>query len=154
MAASPQTSKDVLYLVAISLFFLISPSHSFSVTQLPLRASSSSFGKDTARTHICKSRPVRHGAAGIVNCASAEAASVAEKMALGTQYPEMVVFDLDACLWDQEMYALDSLPTKKVYGDLGGRGEGVTGVMSGSDKISLFVIPKFRDFLAMPQRMH
>jgi len=52
-------------------------------------------------------------------------------------YPEMVVFDLDACLWDQEMYTLDSMPSTKVVGDLNGRGEGVKGVMSGSDKISL-----------------
>eukprot|EP00594_Rhizosolenia_setigera_P000698 CAMPEP_0178946674 /NCGR_PEP_ID=MMETSP0789-20121207/4418_1 /TAXON_ID=3005 /ORGANISM="Rhizosolenia setigera, Strain CCMP 1694" /LENGTH=213 /DNA_ID=CAMNT_0020626695 /DNA_START=188 /DNA_END=829 /DNA_ORIENTATION=+ len=52
-------------------------------------------------------------------------------------YPELIVFDLDACLWDQEMYAMPALPSKKVYGDLNGKGEGVTGVMSGRHKISL-----------------
>lgn len=39
-------------------------------------------------------------------------------------YPELIVFDLDACLWDQEMYAMPALPSKKVYGDLNGKGEG------------------------------
>ncbi|CAE7545102.1 unnamed protein product, partial [Symbiodinium natans] len=53
-------------------------------------------------------------------------------------YPELCVFDLDACLWDKEMYEMEAIPTDKdiVLGDLPG-GEGVTGVMSGVDKISL-----------------
>lgn len=57
----------------------------------------------------------------------------------GTQsiYPELTVYDMDACLWDQEMYTMSALPGKKVMGDLNGRGEGVIGAMSGGDKISL-----------------
>lgn len=52
-------------------------------------------------------------------------------------YPELVVFDMDACLWDQEMYEMRAMPSETVMGDLNGRGEGVVGVMSGRDKISL-----------------
>lgn len=48
-----------------------------------------------------------------------------------------LVYDMDACLWDQEMYEMSALPDRKVMGDLNGRGEGVIGVMSGRDKISL-----------------
>ena len=49
-------------------------------------------------------------------------------------------FDLDACLWDKEMYEMPALPSsdRVVRGDLNGRGEGITGVYSGShDIISL-----------------
>ena len=51
----------------------------------------------------------------------------------------MVVFDLDACLWDKEMFEMGAIPTSAdvVMGDLNGRGEGVRGVMSNGDKISL-----------------
>lgn len=56
---------------------------------------------------------------------------------VGIDYPELVVFDLDACLWDQEMYEMSALPTKTVKGDLNGQGDGIIGVFSGSDKISL-----------------
>jgi magnesium-dependent phosphatase 1 len=54
-------------------------------------------------------------------------------------YPELSVFDLDACFWDQEMYQMSEIPTAddKVIGDLNGRGQGVVGVMSGGHKISL-----------------
>ena len=47
-------------------------------------------------------------------------------------YPELCVFDLDACFWDQEMYTLSKIPDESnvVKGDLG-CGEGVVGVMSG-----------------------
>ena len=50
-------------------------------------------------------------------------------------YPELVIFDLDACFWDQEMYALSTIPTASniMLGDLNGRGTGVIGVMSGTD---------------------
>ena len=51
--------------------------------------------------------------------------------------PELVVFDLDACLWDQEMYEMSAMPSSTVKGDLNGKGEGVIGVMSGRKKISL-----------------
>lgn len=39
---------------------------------------------------------------------------------VGIDYPELVVFDLDACLWDQEMYEMRALPKKTVTGDLNG----------------------------------
>ena len=52
-------------------------------------------------------------------------------------HPELTVYDMDACLWDKEMYEMSALPTQIVVGDLNGRGEGVIGVMSGHDKISL-----------------
>jgi len=54
-------------------------------------------------------------------------------------YPELCVFDLDACLWDKEMYEMTAIPTKsgKICGDLNKKGYGVIGVMSGRDKISL-----------------
>ncbi|KAL7509878.1 hypothetical protein ACHAXN_011619 [Cyclotella atomus] len=54
-------------------------------------------------------------------------------------YPELCVFDLDACFWDQEMYTLSKIPdeTNVVKGDLIGRGQGVVGVMSGRSRISL-----------------
>jgi magnesium-dependent phosphatase 1 len=53
--------------------------------------------------------------------------------------PELAVFDLDACLWDKEMFEMTAVPTEedRVLGDLNGRGEGVVGVMSGRAKISL-----------------
>lgn len=54
-----------------------------------------------------------------------------------SMHPELTVYDMDACLWDQEMYTMSALPDRKVMGDLNGRGEGVIGVMSGGDKISL-----------------
>jgi len=54
-------------------------------------------------------------------------------------YPDLVVYDMDACLWDKEMYQMTAIPTEDnvVIGDLNGRGEGVIGVMSGGEKISL-----------------
>ena len=65
----------------------------------------------------------------------------------GIDYPELVVFDLDACFWDQEMYQMSTIPTKDniVLGSLGdcdeGEGgdcnDGVIGVYSGRNKISL-----------------
>lgn len=56
-------------------------------------------------------------------------------------FPELCVFDLDACLWDKETFEMPSVPTKEknaVYGSLGnGRGRGIIGVMSGPHQISL-----------------
>lgn len=54
-------------------------------------------------------------------------------------FPELVVFDLDACFWDQEMYTLSNIPDESdvIRGDLHGRGDGVVGVMSGRTRISL-----------------
>jgi magnesium-dependent phosphatase 1 len=56
-----------------------------------------------------------------------------------TVFPELTVFDLDACFWDQEMFQMDTIPGPDdvVYGDLNGRGRGVVGVMSGRNQISL-----------------
>uniref|UniRef100_A0A7S4EFJ6 Magnesium-dependent phosphatase-1 n=1 Tax=Pseudo-nitzschia australis TaxID=44445 RepID=A0A7S4EFJ6_9STRA len=57
----------------------------------------------------------------------------------GIDYPELVVFDLDACFWDQEMYEMPALPSKTVSGPLGdsGKGTGITGAYSGRNKISM-----------------
>ena len=60
--------------------------------------------------------------------------------------PELVVFDLDMCLWSPEMYTLDEIPTQKdiVIGNLYRDSvdpqlvEGVVGVKSGHEVISLF----------------
>ena len=58
----------------------------------------------------------------------------------GIDYPALVVFDLDACFWDQEMYEMPALPSKTVTGPLGNSNDndiGVTGVYSGRHKISM-----------------
>eukprot|EP01041_Mallomonas_annulata_P005702 gene5702-11508_t len=67
------------------------------------------------------------------------------KMALSTSslvittLPTLVVFDLDMCLWNPEMYTLNELPTERVIGKLGVYdGEGVIGVKSGFETIRLF----------------
>lgn len=55
-------------------------------------------------------------------------------------YPDLVVYDLDACFWDQEMFQMPSVPSENdvIIGDLNGRGQGVVGVMSGKrNRISL-----------------
>ncbi|GKY92335.1 hypothetical protein MPSEU_000204600 [Mayamaea pseudoterrestris] len=54
-----------------------------------------------------------------------------------SMYPELCVFDLDACFWDQEMYEMSEMPSTKVMGDLNGRGKGVLSVMSGRHQISM-----------------
>lgn len=46
---------------------------------------------------------------------------VIQESRLGIDYPELVVFDLDACLWDQEMFEMGALPSKTVTGDLNGK---------------------------------
>ena len=55
-------------------------------------------------------------------------------------FPELVVFDLDMCLWTPEMYTLDDIPQEsdKVMGRLGKYGDGVVAVTSGYEKIRLF----------------
>mmetsp|Transcript_14566 Transcript_14566/g.29154 ORF Transcript_14566/g.29154 Transcript_14566/m.29154 type:complete len:256 (+) Transcript_14566:17-784(+) len=52
-------------------------------------------------------------------------------------YPALAVFDMDACLWDKEMYEMPSIPTETIEGNLNGHGEGVTGVKSGPHVIRL-----------------
>jgi magnesium-dependent phosphatase 1 len=62
-----------------------------------------------------------------------------EETLLPGPFPQLCVFDLDACLWDKEMFEMECVPSEgdAVRGDLNGRGEGCIGVMSGADKISL-----------------
>jgi magnesium-dependent phosphatase 1 len=54
--------------------------------------------------------------------------------------PELVVFDLDMCLWSPEMYTLSEVPSSQdmVIGSLGDYGDGVISVRSGRDEIQLF----------------
>ena len=55
-------------------------------------------------------------------------------------FPELAVFDLDACFWDEEMYTLRDIvdPAKSVRGSLGeGVGVGVVSAMSGNVAISI-----------------
>jgi magnesium-dependent phosphatase 1 len=52
--------------------------------------------------------------------------------------PNLVVFDLDHCLWYPEMYTLDEMPSVKMYGKLGDEGEGVIGTLSGHEEIQLY----------------
>jgi len=59
--------------------------------------------------------------------------------------PELVVFDLDQCLWTPEMYTLTDIPEKVQVGQLGEYGEGAVGAWSGSDQIKLF--PAAREVL-------
>jgi magnesium-dependent phosphatase 1 len=51
--------------------------------------------------------------------------------------PALACFDLDACLWDQEMFQLSDLPGRCEYGDLRDAGRGVVAVFSGSHRIAL-----------------
>ncbi|RYG68045.1 hypothetical protein EON64_06040 [archaeon] len=55
-----------------------------------------------------------------------------------TALPQLIVFDLDHCLWLPEMYTLDEIPKKRIQGSLCGRGDGAIGVMSGHQQIKLF----------------
>lgn len=54
--------------------------------------------------------------------------------------PSLCVLDLDDCLWTPEMFLLseDVDVSNPILGDLGGRGEGVVGVRSGSSVIRLY----------------
>lgn len=66
-------------------------------------------------------------------------------------FPELVVFDLDACLWLPEMYTLSEIPSleDRVIGRLGKSPDtGCAGVKSGYEVIRLFpdAIDVLRDF--------
>jgi len=78
---------------------------------------------------------------GLVLPVTARIASPSLTMASGSAgpFPKLLVFDLDACLWDKEMFEMPAVPkaADNVLGDLNGRGEGVVGVMSGGEQISL-----------------
>lgn len=54
--------------------------------------------------------------------------------------PQLVVFDLDQCLWSPEMYTLSVVPKEEhaKVGKLGNFGEGAVGVYSGREVIRLF----------------
>ena len=54
--------------------------------------------------------------------------------------PELIVFDLDQCLWTPEMYTLSVVPSKDrvKLGPLGSCGHGIVGVHSGREVIQLF----------------
>lgn len=52
--------------------------------------------------------------------------------------PSLCVLDLDMCMWSPEMYTLDDFITERLIGDLNGRGDGVIGVRSGADVVTLF----------------
>lgn len=55
-----------------------------------------------------------------------------------TIMPELVVFDLDHCLWLPEMYTLDEVPSKVILGSLHSHGEGAIAAKSGREEIKLF----------------
>ncbi len=50
---------------------------------------------------------------------SDEDAIVSSQHRRACSYPQLVVFDLDACLWNHEMYLLRSIPCKVSVGELG-----------------------------------
>lgn len=52
--------------------------------------------------------------------------------------PQLVVFDLDHCLWLPEMYTLDEIPTKTITGPLHNLGDGAVAAKSGRKEIRLF----------------
>merc|ERR1719500_2353970 len=54
-------------------------------------------------------------------------------------FPELVVFDLDDCVWSPETYTLDALPskTKVTRADLNGRGNGIAGTFCNGDEMFL-----------------
>lgn len=58
--------------------------------------------------------------------------------AAASPLPQLVVLDLDECVWSPEMYTLTEMPGETVRGDLGGRGDGITGVYSGNDVIRIY----------------
>jgi len=84
-----------------------------------------------------------NGLVTMTSSAASSSASTTDNRQCGLDYPELVVFDLDACFWDQEMYEMPSIPTRTnvVLGVLGGpdepEAEGVIGVYSGRNKIAL-----------------
>jgi len=51
--------------------------------------------------------------------------------------PVLAVFDLDACLWDQEMFEMTEMPSGPVKGELRAAGVGVVGVKCGRRIIRL-----------------
>lgn len=56
-----------------------------------------------------------------------------------SRVPQLIVFDLDQCMWSPEMYQLRSKPTVPVLGDLGnGLGEGIVGCNNGNQTVALF----------------
>ena len=65
--------------------------------------------------------------------------TLTQRTALGSNAaPELIVLDLDDCVWHPEMYTLNDMPSTPIRGDLNARGEGVVGVKSGLETIRLF----------------
>ncbi|KAK7253793.1 Acid Phosphatase [Aureococcus anophagefferens] len=64
--------------------------------------------------------------------------ALARRAAIRSAAPELIVLDLDDCVWHPEMYTLDDMPSTPIRGDLNARGEGVVGVKSGLETIRLF----------------
>eukprot|EP01061_Rhynchopus_euleeides_P018049 TRINITY_DN29887_c0_g1_i1.p1 TRINITY_DN29887_c0_g1~~TRINITY_DN29887_c0_g1_i1.p1 ORF type:complete len:185 (+),score=77.17 TRINITY_DN29887_c0_g1_i1:58-612(+) len=52
-------------------------------------------------------------------------------------FPKMIVFDLDACLWDPEVYLLDGTPNKPIEGDLGNGRRGIVAASDGRQQVQL-----------------
>mmetsp|Transcript_51523 Transcript_51523/g.170727 ORF Transcript_51523/g.170727 Transcript_51523/m.170727 type:complete len:356 (+) Transcript_51523:24-1091(+) len=93
-------------------------------------------GQESAEPQAAAPSPPQQAAAAAGG--SSRAGSV--RMAAVAVLPDLCVFDLDACLWDKEMFEMAQVPEPgrdEVRGDLNGRGEGVVGVLSGGDRISL-----------------
>lgn len=68
-----------------------------------------------------------------------ESSTLSQEMT--TTLPQLVVFDLDHCLWHPEMYTLNEIPTEesRVYGNLGNEDlKGVVSLKSGREQIKLF----------------
>lgn len=65
--------------------------------------------------------------------------TAAARRSVGKEFPTLTVFDLDACFWNQEMYALHDIPGPEdvEMGPLGDAGEGVVGAVSGSRVIRM-----------------
>lgn len=68
------------------------------------------------------------------------AAAAPTTRSVSNPYPELVVFDLDACFWDEEMYTLSKVVDvdRSERGSLGdGVGEGIIAAASGSTMIRI-----------------
>jgi hypothetical protein len=68
---------------------------------------------------------------------SSSSSSTSMKAATLNSYPELVVMNLDACFWNQDLSEMPSIPTSEdiVLEDLNGRGVGVRAIYSGRHPI-------------------
>ena len=51
------------------------------------------------------------------------------------EFPDLIVFDCDMCLWSPEMYTLDSLPKTPVKGNLTSEDKGVVGAKNADGEV-------------------